>query len=80
MAVKINLNYTALNYIKLLFLINYIESLALAFAVTECVAVSALASLVDIPIGIVSSGSGLKVCSIIPGIKKYQSSRKTMIE
>ena len=33
----------------------------------------AIASLVGIPMGILSSGIGLKICVIIAGIKRYKS-------
>ena len=56
---------TTLNYIKL--------SLILASAITECISISAFASLIGIPIGITSSGKGLKIFAITPGIKKYKS-------
>ena len=54
--------------------LNYIEHfLILAFTITGCVSISAFASLVDIPIGIMSSVTGLKTCSIIARIKKCKS-------
>ena len=54
--------------------LNYVEHfLILASAITRCVSVSAFASLIDIPIGIMSSSTGLKICAITPGIKKYKS-------
>ena len=53
---------------------NFIEHfLSLAFAITECVLISAFASLVEIPIGITTSAIGLKICAIAAGIKKYKS-------
>ena len=59
---------------------NYIEHLLnLVSTVTGCVSISAFASIVDIPIeilipiGIMSSAVGLKICAITAGIKKYTS-------
>ena len=40
--------------------------------VTECVSISAFASLVGVPIGIISSAIGLKICAITAGIEKYK--------
>ena len=45
----------------------------LAFAVTECISISAFASLVSIRIGITKSAIGLKICAITAGFKKYKS-------
>ena len=54
--------------------LNYIEHfLILAFTITGCVSISAFASLVDIPIGIMSSATRLKTCAIIARIKKCKS-------
>ena len=54
--------------------LNYIEHfLILAFTITGCVSISAFASLVDIPIGIMSFVTGLKTCAIIARIKKCKS-------
>ena len=54
--------------------LNYIEHfLMLAFTITGCVSISAFVSLVRIPIGIMSSAIGLKICAITGGIKKYKS-------
>ena len=53
---------------------NYVEPLLILVpAVTRCVFISAFASLVDIPIGNTSSATGLKICAITAGIKKYKS-------
>ena len=51
---------------------NYIEHFLfiLDSTVTECISIFASASLVGIPIGIISSVIGLKTCSITAGIKK----------
>ena len=49
---------------------SHIEySLILIFAVTGYVSISAFASLVGIPVGIMSSAIKLKICVIISGIK-----------
>ena len=56
---------TALSYIKLF--------LILASAITGCVSVSVSASVVVIPIEIMSSAVGLKICVITAAIKKYKS-------
>ena len=44
--------------------------------VTECVSISAFASLVGVPIGIISSAIGLKICAITTGIENYKSVNK----
>ena len=41
--------------------------------VFPCVSKKAFAFLIGIPIGITSSGIGLKICTITAGIKKYKS-------
>ena len=54
--------------------LNYIERfLNLVFAVTGCISISAFASLVNIPMGIMGSTIGLNTCATIARIKKYQS-------
>ena len=54
--------------------LNYIENfLILASTITGCVSISAFASLVGIPIGIMSSEIELKICAITAGVKKYKS-------
>ena len=47
--------------------------LILVSTVTGCVSISAFASLVAIPVDIMSSAVGIKICAIIAGIKKYKS-------
>ena len=60
-----------------IWIINYVEQLLiLASAVTECVSVFAFASLVAIPVGIISSALGIKICTITAGIKKCKSGKK----
>ena len=52
----------------------YIEHfLILGSTITGCISISAFASLVGIPIGIMSSAIGLKICEITAAIKKYKS-------
>ena len=54
--------------------LNYVEHLLiLASAIIGCVAISAFASLVCVPVGIISSAEGLKICAITAGNKKYKS-------
>ena len=53
---------------------NYIEHfLNLAFTITGYVSSFIFASLVSIPIGIMSSAIGLKLCAITAGIKNHKS-------
>ena len=47
--------------------------LILVSTVTDCVSISALASLVCVPVGITSSAVGIKICAITAGIKNYKS-------
>ena len=59
---------------KVCIILSYIDhSLIVISTITECVSISAFASLVGIPIGITSSTIGLKTCIITAGIKKYIS-------
>ena len=51
---------------KMCITLNYIEHFF-----TRCVSISAFASLVGVPIRIMSSAIGLKRCAITAGIKKY---------
>ena len=44
----------------------------LAFAINECISISAFASLLGISIEISSSAMGLKIYLIVSGIKKYK--------
>ena len=65
--------------------LNYIDhSLIVISTITGCVFISAFASLAGIPIGITSSASGLKICVITAGIKKYKSiinkKKKNMVQ
>ena len=54
--------------------LNYVEHLiTLTFAVTGCISISTFASLAVVPVGIVSSASGLNVCAITAEIEEYKS-------
>ena len=51
-------------------IINYIEYfLILGFTITGCISISAFASLVDIPIKVMSSAIRLKICAITATVK-----------
>ena len=51
--------------------LNYIEEfLTLASTITRCISSSAFVSLISIPAGTASSEIGLKITTIIAGIKK----------
>ena len=64
-------------YKKVCGISNYTEHLLiLVAAVTRYVSICAFASLASIPVGIASSGAGLKICVITAGIKKYKSTIK----
>ena len=49
------------------------ELIILASSFTGCISISPFTSLLGIPIGITSSGIGLKICAITAGIKKYKT-------
>ena len=54
--------------------LNYVENLLIiASTVNYWVSISALASLVCVPVGIKSSAAGIKICAIIAVIKKSKS-------
>ena len=54
--------------------VNYIDQfLILGSAISGCISVSTLASLIGIPAGITSSAIELKICAITAVIKKYKS-------
>ena len=54
--------------------LNYVENLLiLASTVTGCVSISVFASLVCLPVGILSSALGINICAINAGIKKCKS-------
>ena len=58
-------------------ILNYTEhSFILISKITGCILISALDSLVGISIGITSSATGIKICIITVGIKKYKSINK----
>ena len=61
------------NHNKVCTVLNYIQHFPIiASAVTGCVSISAFASLLDVSLGITSSGIELKICAITAGIKKYK--------
>ena len=47
--------------------------LSLASPITTCVSIVLFASFFDIPIGMISSAIGLKICTITVGVKKNRS-------
>ena len=52
----------------------YVEYLLISVStVTDCVSISARASLVCVAVGITSSAVGIKIYAITAGIKKYKS-------
>ena len=54
--------------------LNYVEHLIiLVSTVTDCVSISAFASLVWVPVGITSSAIGIKIFATTREIKKYKS-------
>ena len=54
--------------------LNYFEHfLVFASALSGSVSISAFVSLVGFPVGIASSGVGLKICAVTAGIKKFKS-------
>ena len=64
---------------------NYFEHfLVFIYAVSDCVSISAFASIVGVPVGIASSSVGLRICTITAGIKNYKSiikkKKKNMIK
>ena len=68
---EINQNNLMRKYKEVL---NYIQQLLiLVFTLTGYFSISDFASLVGIPIGIMSSAIGLKICVITAGIIKYKS-------
>ena len=61
--------------------LNYVEQfLILASTITWCISISAFASLIGVPIGIMSSAMRLKICRIAAGFKKYKSIIKKKIK
>ena len=52
--------------------LNYVENLLiLVLAITGCISISAFASLVRIPVNIMSFAVTLNICASTPRIKKY---------
>ena len=67
-------NLMSEQYKKTSYYLNYVENLLiLASTVTGCISISAFASLVCVPVSITSSASGIYICAITAGIKKYKS-------
>ena len=65
--------------------LNYIEHLLILISTDSgFISISALASLVVIPVGITSSAIGLEICVITAGINKFKSiigkKKKSMIK
>ena len=61
-------------YKKVCTILNYVEHfLILVSSITGCISISAIGSLVGIPIGITRLKIGLKIFAITAGIKKYKS-------
>ena len=59
---------------KVFRVLNYFANLLiLVSTVTECVSISAFASLVGIPVSIANFVIGIKICPTTAGIKKYKS-------
>ena len=59
---------------KVYTVLNYIDHLLIVFpTIIGCVSIFDFAFPVGIPIGIMSSAIGLKICVITAGIKKYKS-------
>ena len=57
--------------------LNYTDHSPIVIStIIGCVSISALAPLIGIPIGIMSSATELKICVITAGIKKYKSTIK----
>ena len=70
-------------YKKVCKLLNYFEHfLVFVFAVSDCVSISAFASLVGASLGIANSTVGLKNCAIITGLKSISQlyTEKSMIK
>ena len=68
-------------YKKVCRALNYIDHLLVVTStINGCVPISVFASLVCIPIGITNSATGLKICAITAGNKKYKSTIKKKIK
>ena len=56
---------------------NYIEHMLIIIStITGCISISAVASVVGISIEILSSETGVNICVVTAGIKKYKSTNK----
>ena len=59
---------------KVCWVLHYFKHfLVFVSTVSCCISISSFAPLVDVPVDIVSSAVGLKICAITAGIKKYKS-------
>ena len=68
-------------YKKVCTTLNFMEHfLIFASTITGCISISTIVSLIGVPIGITSSGIGLKICTIAVRIKKYKSKIKKKIK
>ena len=68
------MSYWVEEHRKMCMALNYFEHfLIFVCAVSECVSISAFASLLSVPVGITSSALCLKICAFAGGIKKYKS-------
>ena len=62
------------NHKKVYRVLNYTEHLLILISIVDgCISISAFASLVGIPIGIVNSAMELEICEITTVIKIYKS-------
>ena len=68
-------------YKKVYRVLNYIGHLLIVIStITGWVFISAFASLVSIPIWIISSATGLKICAITAGINQQSISKQSIIK
>ena len=54
--------------------LSYVEHLLILVSTdTDCVSISAFASLAFVPVVITRSAAGIKICAVTAGMKKYKS-------
>ena len=54
--------------------LSYVEHLLILVSTdTDCVSISAFASLVFVPVDSTRSTAGIKICAVTAGMKKYKS-------
>ena len=54
--------------------LSYVEYLLILVSTdTDCVSISAFASLAFVPVVITRSAAGIKICAVTAGMKKYKS-------